>query len=227
MMSSAFLAKVAPVRSQLRNVRVAAVSNGAKVTCAAKPSWLPGSTSPEYLDGSLPGDYGFDPLGLGKDVTTLARLREAEIINARWAMLGVTGVVSVEALGYGDWLSAATVSQQTYFGTDVPFSLSTVIAIQFVAMAYLEGKRNEETDPEKRCYPGGAFDPMGMSNDAASFEMMKKKEIANGRTAMVAMLGVYAQTSTGSTPVANWLAHISDPWHVSVASNAAAIPYIN
>lgn len=37
--------------------RVAAkATNGAKVSMVgAKGSWLPGSTAPEYLDGSLPG----------------------------------------------------------------------------------------------------------------------------------------------------------------------------
>jgi light-harvesting complex I chlorophyll a/b binding protein 2 len=39
--------------------------------CAAvadpdRPLWFPGSTPPPWLDGSLPGDFGFDPLGLGK-----------------------------------------------------------------------------------------------------------------------------------------------------------------
>ena len=29
-----------------------------------RPIWFPGSTPPEWLDGSLPGDFGFDPLGL-------------------------------------------------------------------------------------------------------------------------------------------------------------------
>ena len=28
--------------------------------------WLPNTTRPEWLDGSLPGDRGFDPLGLAK-----------------------------------------------------------------------------------------------------------------------------------------------------------------
>ena len=28
--------------------------------------WLPNTTRPEWLDGSLPGDRGFDPLGISK-----------------------------------------------------------------------------------------------------------------------------------------------------------------
>jgi hypothetical protein len=28
--------------------------------------WLPGSDAPAHLTGTLPGDFGFDPLSLGK-----------------------------------------------------------------------------------------------------------------------------------------------------------------
>lgn len=31
-----------------------------------RPLWYPGAQAPEYLDGTLIGDYGFDPFGLGK-----------------------------------------------------------------------------------------------------------------------------------------------------------------
>lgn len=31
-----------------------------------RPLWYPGAKAPEWLDGSLVGDYGFDPFGLGK-----------------------------------------------------------------------------------------------------------------------------------------------------------------
>jgi light-harvesting complex I chlorophyll a/b binding protein 5 len=48
-----------PPRPQARTVRVAAA--------ASRPVWLPNVTPPKYLDGTLAGDFGFDPLGLGAD----------------------------------------------------------------------------------------------------------------------------------------------------------------
>jgi hypothetical protein len=38
---------------------------------ANRPSWFPGSQFPAHLDGSLPGDHGFDPFSLGKDPAKL------------------------------------------------------------------------------------------------------------------------------------------------------------
>ena len=63
---------------------------------------------------------GFDPLELGAVPANLARFREAELIHGRWAMLGAAGVIAVEALGFGDWVSAQTASPQTYFGATIP-----------------------------------------------------------------------------------------------------------
>eukprot|EP00239_Pterosperma_sp_CCMP1384_P005096 CAMPEP_0197847360 /NCGR_PEP_ID=MMETSP1438-20131217/5799_1 /TAXON_ID=1461541 /ORGANISM="Pterosperma sp., Strain CCMP1384" /LENGTH=230 /DNA_ID=CAMNT_0043459253 /DNA_START=73 /DNA_END=765 /DNA_ORIENTATION=+ len=219
---------VARVQFKQRATRTFRASNGnvMKTVASAKPMWLPGAKSPEYLDGSLPGDYGFDPLGLGKDPASLARVREAELIHSRWCMLAVTGMISVEALGFGDWISAPLQETQTYFGQEVPIPSGALIAIEFLAMAFLEAKRNDETDPEKRCYPGGPFDPLGYSKNPESFEMMKKKEIANGRLAMLATLGFFIQgATTGTTPLANLAEHIADPWTVSVARNATALPW--
>jgi hypothetical protein len=34
--------------------------------------WLPGSEAPAHLDGTLPGDFGWDPLGLGVEKERLA-----------------------------------------------------------------------------------------------------------------------------------------------------------
>ena len=37
---------------------------------------------------------------------------------------------------------------------------------EFVAIAGSEALRNNESDSEKRKYPGGAFDPLGFTKDA-------------------------------------------------------------
>jgi light-harvesting complex I chlorophyll a/b binding protein 1 len=42
----------------------------------------------------------------GRNPEHLAKFREAELIHARWAMLGVAGMLAVEVLGYGNWLDA-------------------------------------------------------------------------------------------------------------------------
>ena len=51
---------------------------------------LPFVDSPGYLDGVLPGDVGFDPLGFA-DKTNLASMREAEVRHGRLAMVATWG----------------------------------------------------------------------------------------------------------------------------------------
>eukprot|EP00205_Picochlorum_sp_RCC944_P002813 CAMPEP_0182609586 /NCGR_PEP_ID=MMETSP1330-20130603/3624_1 /TAXON_ID=464278 /ORGANISM="Picochlorum sp., Strain RCC944" /LENGTH=292 /DNA_ID=CAMNT_0024828455 /DNA_START=55 /DNA_END=933 /DNA_ORIENTATION=+ len=52
---------------------------------------------PSYLNGSLAGDYGYDPLGLGKDGGA-EKYREQELLHARWAMLFTFGALAPELL---------------------------------------------------------------------------------------------------------------------------------
>lgn len=57
-----------------------------------------------YLDGTLPGDYGFDPLGLmdpegAGGFIDPKWLPYAELINGRYAMLGAAGCIAPEILG--------------------------------------------------------------------------------------------------------------------------------
>eukprot|EP00211_Chloroparvula_japonica_P016336 CAMPEP_0119128386 /NCGR_PEP_ID=MMETSP1310-20130426/6563_1 /TAXON_ID=464262 /ORGANISM="Genus nov. species nov., Strain RCC2339" /LENGTH=218 /DNA_ID=CAMNT_0007118723 /DNA_START=21 /DNA_END=677 /DNA_ORIENTATION=+ len=201
------------------------------VQCRAA-SWLPGSTRPAYLDGSAPGDYGFDPLELGAVPETLQRMKECELIHARWCMLAAAGIILPEALGFGNWLEAplwaVSGGSAKYFGVDVPFSVAQLAGLEFVMMAGSEALRNEETDPVKRCYPGGPFDPLGFSKDPSKLRELQVKEIANGRLAMLAVLGFFCQANaTGAGPVANWAAHVADPWHVNVATNGVSIPFLS
>lgn len=46
-------------------------SAGKQAAMKNRPSWFPGSKLPDHLDGSMPGDYGFDPLGLALNADNL------------------------------------------------------------------------------------------------------------------------------------------------------------
>jgi len=50
--------------------------------------------------------YGFDPLGLAAPADLRDRFQESELIHSRWAMAGVAGVLAVELLGQGNWITA-------------------------------------------------------------------------------------------------------------------------
>jgi len=166
-------------------------------------------------------------LKLGENAGNLKRFQESEVIHGRWAMLGVAGCLGAELLGQGDWYSAPLPLLQggkaTYFGAEVPFDLGTLAAIEFAAMAGAESFRGN-AEPEKRVYPGGAFDPMGMSK--GNVEELKVKEIKNGRLAMIAFLGFVAQhQATGKSPLAALTDHLADPFAANFATNGVSLPF--
>ena len=88
---------VLPVSSP-RLAVIRTLSSRSVRACAAvdRPLWRPGSEPPAHLDGSLPADFGFDPLGLGQDDQLLPWFAEAERVHSRWAMLGVAGILAQE-----------------------------------------------------------------------------------------------------------------------------------
>jgi len=211
-------------------------------------NWLPGSTPPPYLDGTLPGDVGFDPLKLGEDPETLKWYVQAELVHARFAMLASVGILLPEIitkLGLADipvWFKAGAAPTFASFGT--------LLTVQLFLMGFAETKRwmdfrspgsqGSATSAgslggfesglggtDQVGYPGGYFDPLGYAKNPAMLKEMQAKEIANGRLAMVAMLGFYFQAGvTGKGPVQNWLDHISDPGHQQVAMYKSAVPYM-
>ena len=188
--------------------------------------------TPPPAHATIISDYGFDPLNLGASPGVMDRLQECELIHARWCMLAAAGILIPEACGLGDWLEAPkwTVEGGTpsYLGLDLPISLPAITGFELLVMATAESLRAEEKDPVKRCYPGGGLDFLNLSNtDEKKLRGLKVRELANGRLAMFAVLGMFSQASaTGEGPWANFVHHVADPWHVNVANNGTSLPFL-
>ena len=101
----------------------------------------------ESLCGCAPlQDAGFDPLALGKG-GRLLRQRELEVLAARWAMLGATGLVVQDLLGGGP---ADLLSQRAFPAALV--ALTAAVAGEAYRAAAAAQLRRQDLDA--RVYPG-------------------------------------------------------------------------
>jgi hypothetical protein len=68
---------------------------------------------------------------------------------------------------------------------------------------------------------GRLFDPIGFSRGSEEmYKKYKQNEIVNGRLAMVANLGFWAQyAATGKGPIQNLADHLADPYHTTFTTN--------
>ncbi|XP_057248738.1 chlorophyll a-b binding protein 7, chloroplastic isoform X1 [Beta vulgaris subsp. vulgaris] len=206
-----------------------------------RPRWLGPIpfNYPSYLRGQLPGDYGFDLAGLGKDPDALQKYYNYEILHARWAMLGALGALVPEILDLSEtshfpepvwWrvgyskLKAKTLDYLGIPGLHLAGSQGIIViaicqVLLMVGPEYARYCGIEALEPlgiflpGDINYPGGVlFDPLNLSKDPVAFEDLKVREMKNGRLAMVAWLGFFVQAAlTGKGPIENLVDHISDP----------------
>lgn len=166
------------------------------VADASKPCYgLPGAVSPLGF---------FDPLGFSKDkeLNTVKRLREAEVMHGRVAMMAVVGYLigeSTPTMTYGMDV------HHTIANNQIPEVPGTILFPFFLAINVIEAYRASKgwVEPglgelftlRENYYPGDlGFDPAGLKPESAQdFANMQTKELSNGRLAMIAAAGFCVQ----------------------------------
>merc|ERR1711881_376946 len=257
MISSQIKASATKTHISHSKLIVNAQDNG-KITAPGRSKtglWFASDRSLSYLDGSLPGDYGFDPLGIydpqGKGfAVSPSWLQYAEVIHARWAMLGAAGCLAPEILGKLGVIPAETAIP--WFKTGVippagdyghywsdPYTIFfvEVVLMQFAELKRWQDYRNPGSQGKQKfiglekvlsgsgdaSYPGGPFfNFLGMGKTDEEMNDLKLKEIKNGRLAMLAMFGFGAQAVlTGKAPLSNLVDHLSNPVENNLLANFA------
>lgn len=175
------------------------------------------------LDGTLPGDQGFDPFFLSSipknfagflqppswepvdGIATIYWMREAEVKHARVAMLAVVGWIATDfgiRFPFEQFSTSSIPSGYLAHNALVDQGAMTfmLLAAGFVEIcsgAVLVQVAKGQCDREAGDFQltGGIF--KGKSADF--IKDMKTKEINNGRLAMLAFGGIATQTALGST----------------------------
>ena len=166
--------------------------------------WVPDASLPLY---GLPGQSSplgfFDPLGFSKniDLNGAKRLREAEVMHGRVAMMATVGYLIGEntpTIAYG-------FNHPTIANHQIPEVPGTVLFPFFLAINICEAFRANRgwVEPglgplfslRESYYPGDlGFDPLGLKpSKQADLENMHTKELNNGRLAMIAAAGMCVQ----------------------------------
>ncbi|XP_073262798.1 chlorophyll a-b binding protein CP26, chloroplastic isoform X2 [Populus alba] len=108
------------------------------------------SEIPEYLNGEVPGDYGYDPFGLSKKPEDFEKYQAFELIHARWAMLGAAGFIIPEAFNkFGAncgpeavWFKTGALlldgNTLNYFGKNIPINLALAVIAEVILVGGAE-----------------------------------------------------------------------------------------
>eukprot|EP00527_Entomoneis_sp_CCMP2396_P000905 CAMPEP_0198142844 /NCGR_PEP_ID=MMETSP1443-20131203/5523_1 /TAXON_ID=186043 /ORGANISM="Entomoneis sp., Strain CCMP2396" /LENGTH=230 /DNA_ID=CAMNT_0043805947 /DNA_START=69 /DNA_END=761 /DNA_ORIENTATION=+ len=179
------------------------------------------------LDGTLPGDYGFDPFFLSsipknfagflqppsweetEGIDTLYWMREAEVKHSRVAMMAVSGWIAVD-LGARfplagepfDGVPSSYLAHDIMVGNGIfGFMLLAVGVVEVCSGAALVQVSKGEIERDAGDFKFGS---KYLPKDEKAILLMKTKEINNGRLAMLAFSGIATQTALGQEAFPYW-----------------------
>ena len=169
--------------------------------------WVVDSSKPCYGLPGISEPLGFfDPLGFSKDkdLNEIKRLREAEAVHGRVAMLAFVGYFvgeSTPTFVYDGTAAATTIANNQLAEMPLGLVLPLFVAINFAEAWRATIGWEEPTSQDKffqlreKYYPGDYyFDPLGLApKDPEAFATLSTKELNNGRLAMLAVAGLCAQ----------------------------------
>jgi hypothetical protein len=195
---------------------------------------LPFENAPDTLDGSLPGDVGFDPCFLSTKADLMATYynrivetdgisgltwyREAELMHGRIAMLAVVGFI---VPGFYTFPGDEQVGLDAFSYTNPLEAPSHIPAQGWLQIALfaigLEFRRIDLIQTAGNDYIAGDFkwgqfgwNPFGFNYTPDQFADKQLQETKHGRLAMIALLGLYFQASVSGVNVIDQLSPAFD-----------------
>jgi len=164
--------------------------------------WVPDAKKPCYgLPGAISPLGFFDPAGFcGKDVSLkdVKRIREAEVMHSRVAMMATVGYLIGESTPTPFGISGPANDQLAQVPLPLFALLTAAIGLAETFRAtkgWVEPGTDSLFSLRDNYYPGDlGFDPLGFKpKNKTDFETLAAKELSNGRLAMIGVAGMCVQ----------------------------------
>jgi len=157
----------------------------------------------------------WDPAGLSADgnATTFARRRQTELKHGRVAMLATIGYITPEVLGKWPGYLSPTLSLKF---ADIPNGLAAISQVPATGWAQIAAWGAYcETSQDQSPGTAGAAGDFGwkvITSDDAEVKTKKlAAEIANGRLAMMAIIGMFFQDGLTGSAWGDWANYTDSP----------------
>jgi len=187
---------------------------------------------PATLDGSLPGDVGFDPVGFsttpmasffdsktgaGQSMSDVQWMREAELTHGRIAQLAVVGFIWPGLFGTfpgNEWTGVDAYSYTNPIeelehvpGEAVAQLVLVFSLIEFrrVSLIRRQGPNRLPGDLQLGQGPGPRINPFNLNYTPEEFFEKQTQEIKHCRLAMLGAFGLFCQNANSGTDIVSQL----------------------